>query len=131
MEYNIQAFITKYDNAHIYLNYNIDIVIITGSEKRILRDNKLSVLEQFIKKEISIIGICFGFQYLAFISNGLVKESILHEEYENLKINNKYYLLYYMHNDRIYKLSNNWKIILKKDNYIVSAKTDKWIGFQI
>ena len=130
IEYKIKAFITKYDNAHNYLDYNIDIVIIAGSYKRILRENYFPVLEEFIKKNIQIIGICFGFQYLAFITNGILGEDKLHKENQIVKVDDKYYLLYYKHNDKIYELSNNWNTIIKKDNYIISAKTNKFTGYQ-
>jgi GMP synthase-like glutamine amidotransferase len=130
IEYNIKAFITKYENAHNFLDYDIDIVIIAGSEKRILRDNNFPILEQFIKKNIHIIGICFGFHYLAFITNGILREDNLHQENEIIKINGKYYLLYYSHNDKIYELNNNWNTMIKKDNYIIAAKTNKFSGYQ-
>jgi GMP synthase-like glutamine amidotransferase len=130
IQYKIQAFITKYENAHIYLNYDIDILIISGSEKRILRDNNLPILEEFIKKNIKIIGLCFGFQYLAFITNGIIKEGIEHKGNEILRLSNNYYLLYYFHNDRVLQLTKNWKILLKKNNYIVAAKNKNWFCYQ-
>lgn len=130
-EYNIKATFVKYPDLDNYLSNNKypDIIIINGSAKRILHDNNFPTLEKLMKMDIFIIGICFGFQYLAIKTDGILGESVKH--LANEKYNNNI-LLYYNHYDRIYKLSKKWNVIQRHDDFIAIAisKTKKWIGFQ-
>ena len=78
-ENRIKYDIVKYDGLESYLqNHPMPIkIIITGSKKRILRENDFPILETLLEKNVKIIGICFGFQYLAFKTGGKLVEGSL------------------------------------------------------
>ena len=123
-ENHIQYVIVKYDDLEHYLQtHSIPTkVIITGSKKRILRENDFPILEPLLKKNVKIIGICFGFQYLAFKTGGELVEG---ETFKGRRFG-----LYFNHHDRVIKLPKPWKIIQQIDDFINIAATKKWIGFQ-
>ena len=102
-------------------------VIITGSKKRVLRENHFPLLETLLEKNIKIIGICFGFQYLALKTGGKVVEGVNFKGRRKTESGEE---PYFNHNDRILMLPNQWKIISRMDDFINIAATNKWIGFQ-
>ena len=61
-ENNIKYDIVKYSNLEHYLQTHSapTKVIIAGSNKRILRENDFPILKNLMKKNVKIIGICFG-----------------------------------------------------------------------
>ena len=123
-ENNIKYDIVKYSNLEHYLQRHPapTKVIIAGSKKRILRENDFPILENLMKKNVKIIGICFGFQYLAFKTGGKIVEGA------NFK--GRRDQLYFNHHDKVISLSKPWKIISEIDGFINIAATNKWIGFQ-
>jgi GMP synthase-like glutamine amidotransferase len=123
-ENHIKYDIVKYNDLEFYLQTNPipTTVIITGSKKRILRENDFPILESFMKKNVKIIGICFGFQYLAFKTGGKIIEDI--------NFTGRRDQLYFNHHDKVINLSKPWKIISKINGFINIAATNKWIGFQ-
>jgi GMP synthase-like glutamine amidotransferase len=125
-ENHIQYDIVKYDDLEHYLQTHSTPtkVIITGSKKRILRENDFPVLEPLLKKNVKIIGICFGFQYLAFKTGGELTEGAQFKGRRTIE------QLYFKHHDRVIKLQKPWKIIQQIENFINIAATSKWIGFQ-
>jgi GMP synthase-like glutamine amidotransferase len=125
-ENNIKYDIVKYKNLENYLQTHPvpTKVIITGSKKRILRENDFPILENLMKKNVKIIGICFGFQYLAFKTGGKLVEGA------NFNGRRTEEGLYFNHHDRVVHLSKPWKIISQVEDFINIAATDKWIGFQ-
>ena len=125
-ENHIQYDIVKYDDLEHYLQTHSapTKVIITGSKKRILRENDFPVLEPLLKKNVKIIGICFGFQYLAFKTGGELTEGAQFKGRRTIE------QLYFNHHDRVIKLQKPWKIIQQIEDFINIAATGKWIGFQ-
>ena len=125
-ENGIKYHIVKYDDLSTYLQTHSTPtkVIITGSKKRVMRENDFPLLETLMKMNVKIIGICFGFQYLALKSGGKVIES---EHFIGTRTAEK---LHFNHYDRVVQLPKPWKIISNLENFINIAKTNKWIGFQ-
>ena len=125
-ENNIKYDIVKYNDLENYLQTNPvpAKVIITGSKKRILRENDFPILENLMKKNVKIIGICFGFQYLAFKTGGKLVEGA---NFEGRRTDER---MYFNHHDKIIDLPKPWKIIARVEDFINIAATDKWIGFQ-
>lgn len=123
-ENNIKYDIVKYNELESYLQTHSvpTTVIITGSKKRILRENDFPILENLMKKNVKIIGICFGFQYLAFKTGGKLVEDSIFKGRRNQ--------LYFNHHDKVINLHKPWKIISEIDGFINIAATNKWIGFQ-
>jgi GMP synthase (glutamine-hydrolysing) len=127
-ENHIKYDIIKYDQLESYLqNHSPTKVIITGSKKRVLRENHFPLLETLLEKNIKIIGICFGFQYLALKTGGKVVEGV---NFKGRRKNELGEQLYFNHNDRILMLPKQWKIISRMEDFINIAATNKWIGFQ-
>jgi len=98
-----------------------DIVIVIGNRKRILRDGKDVELEKIMKKEVRVIGICYGMEYLAWRSGGEIEEG------ENFKGNREG--KWYNHHDRVVKLGKGWRGTKKRGMYI-EGRTRKWKGYQ-
>jgi GMP synthase-like glutamine amidotransferase len=123
-ENHIKYDIVKYNDLESYLQTNLipTKVIITGSKKRILRENDFPILENLMQKNVKIIGICFGFQYLAFKTGGKIVEGANFKGRRNQ--------LYFNHHDKVINLHKPWKIISEIDGFINIAATNKWIGFQ-
>ena len=127
-ENHIEYDTIKYDELGAYLQHRVPTqVIITGSKKRILRENNFPFLEILLKKQINIIGICFGFQYLAFKTGGKIVER---DHFKGRRETESGEQLYFNHHDRIVKLPDKWKIIARMDDFINIAATKKWVGFQ-
>ena len=125
-ENHIQYDIVKYNELESYLqNHPTPTkVIITGSKKRILRENDFPILETLLEKNVKIIGICFGFQYLALKTGGKLVEGSL---FKGKRLAEQ---LHFNHYDQVVKLPNLWTIINRIDGFINIAATTKWIGFQ-
>ena len=125
-ENNIKYDIVKYGDLENYLQTHSTPtkVIITGSKKRILRENNFPILENLMKKNVKIIGICFGFQYLAFKTGGKLVEGA---NFIGRRTDER---MYFNHNDKIIDLPKPWKIIARIEDFINIAATDKWIVFQ-
>jgi GMP synthase-like glutamine amidotransferase len=133
LEHGIAYQLVKYaDLEHYKEDDRIRHVIIAGSRQRILRSRDLPLLEPFLAKDVYIIGICFGFQYLALKSGGKVVEG---ERFkgrrptdEDLRSNTLG--LYFNHYDRVMNLPDDWTVIQRIGDFINIAATKKWIGFQ-
>ena len=119
-EFNIDFEIVKYDNINLDKTY--DKILITGSKKRVLREHDFPLLEKLLSKKTKVIGICFGFQYLAFKTGG--------ELVEGVHFKGRRSDLFFNYHDRVIKLRKPWKIIHQMENFINIAATNKWIGFQ-
>ena len=122
-EYNIDFELVKYNNINLDKTY--DKIIITGSKKRILRENEFPLLEEFVRrKNVQIIGICFGFQYLALKSGGELAEG---EKFVGYRDSDT---MFFNHYDRVVKLCSKWTIVSRVDDFINIAATRQWVGFQ-
>lgn len=98
-----------------------DIVIILGNSKRILRAGKDDEIEKIMKKEVRVIGICYGMEYLAWRSGGEIEEGVKMKGNREGK--------WYNHNDRVVKLGKGWRGTKKRGMYI-EGRTRKWKGYQ-
>lgn len=77
-EHKIPFTLVKYADLKEYKpNKPITKLIITGSKQRVLRSNDFPLLDAYMKQDIHIIGICFGFQLLAYKTGGKVVEGPL------------------------------------------------------
>jgi hypothetical protein len=86
-----------------------------------------------VKQDIHIIGICFGFQLLAYNTGGKVVEGPLFRGTRPTARSTDKSLrehLYFNHHDRVIELPNTWTVVQRIDGFINIAATDKWIGFQ-
>lgn len=120
-ENHIKFEIAKYDEIDLSKHY--DTIIITGSKKRIIRQNYFPLLEPLLSRpKINIIGICFGFQYLAMKSGGKVIEDQL---FKGFRKN-----LFFNHHDKVIALPKPWNVVDRLTDFINIGATDKWIGFQ-
>jgi GMP synthase-like glutamine amidotransferase len=83
-------------------------------------------------QDIHIIGICFGFQYLALKTGGKVVEGPLFKGRRTVmttrETNSEH--LYFNHHDRVLDLPDDWTVVQRIDGFINIAATKKWIGFQ-
>ena len=122
-EFNIEFEIVKYDSINLEKTY--DTVIITGSKKRILREHDFPVLERLLSQNprLHVIGICFGFQYLALRSGGKLEEG--------RKFVGSRGTMFFNHFDRVIQLpEDKWTIVSRVEDFINIAGTERWIGFQ-
>ncbi len=148
VKHNIQFDSVKYADLKQYKPAKpIKVIIIAGSKKRILRSNDFPLLDAYMKQDIHIIGICFGFQLLAHKTGGKVVEGPLFigtrpvrplrhvmstDERPTTGSTDKNPIenLYFNHHDRVIKLPKKWTVVQHIDGFINIAATDKWIGFQ-
>ena len=82
-----------------------------------------------VKQDIHIIGICFGFQLLAYKTGCKVVEGPLFRGTRHVMSTPKEHL-YFNHHDRVIELPDTWTVVQRIDGFINIAATDKWIGFQ-
>ena len=138
-QHNIPFQLVKYADLKEYKPTEpIKIIIVAGSKERILRTNDFPLLETYMKQDIHIIGICFGFQYLALKTGGKVVEGPLFKGTRTVnticertttgKTNTEH--LYFNHHDRVLDLPDKWTVVQRIDDFINIASTNKWIGFQ-
>jgi hypothetical protein len=88
-----------------------------------------------VKQDIHIIGICFGFQLLAYKTGGKVVEGPLFRGTKTARSSRSTDKslrepLYFNHHDRVIELPDTWTVVQRIDGFINVAATDKWIGFQ-
>jgi GMP synthase-like glutamine amidotransferase len=128
-EHNIPFILVKYADLEKYKpDKPITKLIITGSKQRVLRKNDFPRLDTYMTQDIHIIGICFGFQLLAYKTGGKVVEGPLFRG-TRPTINPREHL-YFNHHDQVSELPDTWTVVQRIDGFINVAATDKWIGFQ-
>lgn len=126
-EYNINVEFIKSDEISS-LQYIPVIIIISGSSKRILRYNYFpKVFDLLRNNKIFVIGICFGFHLMSFLTGAEIIECKQHKKNEKISEN---LMLYFNHNDRVVNLSKDWKIVDKFQNFINIASSKNMIGYQ-
>jgi GMP synthase-like glutamine amidotransferase len=118
---------------------NINGIILSGSDFRIKKVNKGLIPEEVFTSNISILGICYGFQYLVYYYSSLVNiKSFKNKNYNTydkiLKINKPFKIkktnYRFNHHDYIIKLPKKWKISIKYKNIIYMGINNKNIGIQ-
>jgi len=124
------------------ININIDAIIITGSEYRILKNTKkASIPKKILKLNIPIIGICYGYQWIiktlcgkkclnTFKNDRNNKKNYLIKINEPFNINKNYYK--FNHHDYVTKIPKKWIILIKRNKQIWMSynKEKKIIGIQ-
>ncbi len=125
-KYNIPHRTLQVSNVHPNDYKNMDTIIITGSMRRILRDGDVPQIDQLMTENKKIIGICYGFQYLALKSGGKLGEFTKFKGFRH----HDGISMQYNHHDRVLSLPKQWRILNRMENFINIAATDKWIGFQ-
>lgn len=117
---------------------HIDTVIFSGSQQRILQiPTNLCYLDVLINnpKIKRIIGICFGWQYIAKIHKGTLAEDALFKGYKTTKFNKP---LWFNHHDYVTQMPKNTWIIYdtaisqsgKKFINVATSRNGRFIGFQ-
>ncbi len=118
----------KYKLVHcdnIHANTKPSALIICGSKKRILREQPHSKLKELIAKTMGpVIGICYGFQYLALLSGGTIIED---QRFKGIRSEH-----YYNHHDKVVALPSAWNILETDDGFIsvASNPSKNWFGTQ-
>jgi GMP synthase (glutamine-hydrolysing) len=141
LEHDIAYEVVKYaDLEHYKPPERIRHVIIAGSKQRVLRSHDFPLLDPFLAKDVYIIGICFGFQWLAYKSGGKVVEGKVFKGRRPTdegrrprptdKQKPKPLGLYFNHHDRVLDLPDDWTVIQRIGDFINIAATKKWLGFQ-
>lgn len=140
----------SFDKLDFFLKTNdreIQLFIIFGSKRRILRDGIIPSIDNILKMPIPIIGICYGFQYLAMRSGGILEdgEILLKDSSKSITVDysgkQTSLNIWRNHYDKVTNLpvkevdkksyiKTLWDIDIKVDNIIYMAHTDKWIGYQ-
>ncbi len=123
--------------ANILSKHKITHAIIAGSHQRILRlPHNLIYLDALIAnaKIKRIIGICFGWQYLAKISGGTLAEGNLYNGIKTTLFNMP---LWFYHHDIVTKMPASWHIFdtatsIDGHTFINAAASNnhRLIGFQ-
>jgi GMP synthase-like glutamine amidotransferase len=52
----------------------IKIFFIMGSRRRILRDGMHPEIDKILNMQVPVVGICYGFQYMAMRSGGVLED---------------------------------------------------------
>ena len=128
------------------INENVKGLILSGGPLNVYENNKFSFDKNILKKNIPILGICFGHQILSKSLGGRVKQS-KHREFglANLKKKSKSKLLdgffdkkniskvWMSHADQVTKIPKSFKIIASSQNSKFAAienKDKKYYGVQ-
>jgi GMP synthase-like glutamine amidotransferase len=149
-EYNIEYIKVHFSvldfflNSEKYKKSDIRLFYINGSIRRILRDGNVPSIDFIMKTKIPIMGVCYGFQYLAMQSGGKLEENaqILKDSHKMIVTKeSKQLSVWVNHYDKVVNLPTHtvaknaavkalWEIDIEHDGIIYMAHTEKWIGFQ-
>jgi GMP synthase-like glutamine amidotransferase len=142
-KYNINYIQVHFEDLDQFFNSNhapIKIFVIMGSIRRILRDGIHPSLDRILNMPEPVIGICYGFQYMAMRSGGILEDGAIKTKITDMPgtIGNKNVKMWVNHFDKVkslltYKSAKHkvlWKIDSVVDGTIYMAHTDKWLGFQ-
>lgn len=150
-EYNIFYQRVNIDELDEFLKTNrkkIDLYILSGSTRRILREEVNLSLDSILRMPIPVMGICYGFQYMAMRSGGRLEDGgdklisnanmVRTVEYGGEK---KKIKIWTSHHDKVLTLPTKkadknaeiraeWEIDMMVNDSIYMAHTEKWIGYQ-
>lgn len=144
-EYNIDFVKVNFIDIDEFLNTNripIKIFIVSGAKRRILRDGIHTSIDRILKMPIPVIGLCYGFQYMAMRSGGVLEDGAHKTKMTSMHgtVNKQNIRMWIDHFDKVKSLITKqqsnaefkvlWKIDSVVDGTIYMAHTDKWIGFQ-
>lgn len=136
-------FVNWFDNKRIQriVKTDIDGIILSGSDYSVLKKPCSKLRRNLKKSNIPILGICYGFQYLAsdfgkHITNlkHFIKDKPVYTRKFNITkpFNIKSQKYFYNHNDYIMNIPKGWEIICKNKHGIDMAFNNekKYIGVQ-
>ena len=139
-EYEIDHIVVHFEDLDQFMKTNrrrVKTFMILGSIRRILRDGIKPSIDRILKMPVPIIGICYGFQYMAMQSGGKLEDGTIRIKTTSLKgvvkLNGKEEEVNMWVNffDKVLTLpTNKWKIDSVVNGQIMMAHTDKWVGFQ-
>ena len=142
-KYNINYIQVHFEDIDKFLNSNrapIKIFVIMGSTRRILRDGIHPSLDRVLNMPTPVIGICYGFQYMAMCSGGILEDGAVKIKITDMPgtIGNENVKVWVNHFDKVKSLPTSknakhkvvWKIDSVIDGTIYMAHTHKWLGFQ-
>lgn len=134
-KYNVDYEKVYYGDLDFFLKNNtrdVDIFIIGGSKRRILRDGIIPSIDKILKMPTPVMGICYGFQYMVMRSGGVLEDGKKVKKDPNKKVvvDGKTKKLWVNHNDAVKELPKKWEVDLKVEEMIYMAHTEKWIGYQ-
>jgi GMP synthase-like glutamine amidotransferase len=146
-EYKINYVEVHFKDLEKFLKTNktpIKIFFVTGSTRRILRDGIHPSIDSILKMPVPVIGICYGFQYMAMRSGGVLEDGAVKTKMTSMPGTvgkDQNLRMWVNHFDKIKSLPVSnvaknaemkiiWKIDSVVDGTIYMAHTDKWIGFQ-
>jgi GMP synthase-like glutamine amidotransferase len=127
---------------------DVKVYILSGSTRRILRYGIYPSIDRILRMPTPVIGICYGFQYMAMRSGGTLMDGgenslsnanfVKTVEYGG---KNRELKMWTSHYDKVLTLPKKvvdenapikaiWDIDFMMDDSIYMAHTDKWVGFQ-
>ena len=110
----------------------VDLIFLSGSAKRILRDGDMfPLIDVLMRKKIRIVGTCFGFHLLAHKSRGKIEEGRLVNGIKQIDFGNNFAKdsAFFNYHDRIVNLPKKWTVVSRSADTVNIATTDKWIGY--
>ena len=132
-KHGIKFVCVYYSDLETFLLTNkekVDLIFLSGSANRILRDgDKFPLIDFLMKKKIRIVGTCFGFQLLAHKSGGKIEEGRLVNGIRQIDVDGGKDGVYFNYHDRIKELTNKWTVVSRRADTITNATTNKWIGY--
>ena len=142
-EHKIHYVQVHFENLDKFMKSNhepVKVFFIMGSTRRILRDGIHPSIDRVLNMPIPVIGICYGFQYMAMRSGGTLEDGATRINMLNMPgtIGNENIKMWVNHFDKVKSLPTSksakhkivWKIDSVVDGTIYMAHTDKWLGFQ-
>ena len=149
-KYNINYIQVHFEDLDTFLNSNhepVKVFFIMGSTRRILRDGIHHSLDRVLNMPTPVIGICYGFQYMAMRSGGILEDGAIKNKITDMPvtIGNENVKVWVNHFDKVKSLPTTkdeltsvgqpsfkvlWKIDSVIDGNIYMAHTYKWLGFQ-
>ena len=149
-KYNINYIQVHFEDLDTFLNSNhepVKVFFIMGSTRRILRDGIHHSLDRVLNMPNPVIGICYGFQYMAMRSGGILEDGAIKNKITDMPvtIGNENVKVWVNHFDKVKSLPTTkdeltgvgqpsfkvlWKIDSVIDGNIYMAHTYKWLGFQ-
>lgn len=133
--YNIEADYVYVNHVDTYLNEHCipDVTIVCGSKRSIFDNPRYPAIDRIIESGHYVIGICYGFEYMAQIAGGTLKHAsrnrkiVRKEMYEGHE-----YEFWYNHYDSVISLPPSWKVLKwsERPHHIDIATSGNQVGFQ-
>jgi GMP synthase (glutamine-hydrolysing) len=136
---NIRTIVIDSTDKHLIEKVqSFDAIILSGSDRRISKEYSILPIE-LLKLKIPILGICYGFQWMAFLGGGFIdtfNDNKNHKYNKFISIEKPFSVsrrLYtFSHHDYITVIPKRFNECIRIDNMIIMAvdKIHKIIGIQ-